>query len=226
MRRSAQSRLSFSVWLRSSSYFPLVNEKAITGDCVKGRPDIFRLASKRKSLARERHGEHDLSSVSGHGQKFASHQFDCWPVLAENVRCVVEIARLHSNTAGLSAGTVRYLKVKIETDCLQLLFDRLAIAAHLVSPHFASRTLRYDLDFRWARLWRAVSETEATGDGCLLTNCSPEIAKDPSAERGVHVIELHRALARLSAPSNAQAWLSGNDLRAKPSYKALYKALI
>jgi hypothetical protein len=54
----------------------------------------------------------------------------------------VEIARLHSNTAGLSAGAVRYLKVKIEADSLRLLFDRLIIAAHLVSPHFASRTLR------------------------------------------------------------------------------------
>ena len=139
----------------------------MTGDCVKGRPDIFRLASKRKSWARERHGEHDLSSVSGHGQRFASHQFDCWPVLAENVRCVGEIARLHSNTAGLSAGTVRYLKVKIETDCLRLLFDRLAIAAHLVSPSLRRALCVDDLVFRWARLWRAVSETEATGGGCF-----------------------------------------------------------
>ncbi len=83
-----------------------------------------------------RHGDRDLRSVSGHGQRFASHQFDCWPVLAEKVRCVVEIASLHSNTAGLSAGAVRYLKVKIEADCLRLLIDRLIIAAHLVSPPF------------------------------------------------------------------------------------------
>ena len=84
-----------------------------------------------------RHCERDLRSVSGHGQRFASHQFDCWPVLAEKVRCVVEIARLHLHAAGLSAGAVRYLKVKIEAYRLRVLLDRLIIAAHLVSPHFA-----------------------------------------------------------------------------------------
>ena len=83
-----------------------------------------------------RHGERDLRSVSGHGQRFASHQFDCWPVLAEKVRCVVEIARLHLNAAGLSAGAVRDLKVKIEAYRLRVLLDRLIIAAHLVSPPF------------------------------------------------------------------------------------------
>jgi len=82
-----------------------------------------------------RHGERDLNSVSGHGQRFASHQFDCWPVLVEKVRCVVEIARLHSKL-GFSAGAVRYLKVKIEADGFRLLFDRLIIATHVVSPPF------------------------------------------------------------------------------------------
>jgi hypothetical protein len=76
----------------------------------------------------------DLRAVSGHGQRFASHQFDRWPVLTEEVRCVVVIVRLHSNAAGLSAGAVRYLKVKIEADGFRILFDRLITAAHLVSP--------------------------------------------------------------------------------------------
>jgi hypothetical protein len=41
---------------------------------------------------------------------------------------------LHSDAAGLSAGAVGYLKVKIEADGFRILFDRLIIAAHLVSP--------------------------------------------------------------------------------------------
>jgi len=49
--------------------------------------------------------------------------------------------RFHSNAAGFSAGAARYLKVKIEADRFRILFDRLIIAAHLVSPRFASRTL-------------------------------------------------------------------------------------
>ena len=47
------------------------------------------------------------------------------------------IVRFHTNAAGLPSGTVRYLKVKNEADCFGILFDRLIIAAHLVSPHFA-----------------------------------------------------------------------------------------
>ena len=49
------------------------------------------------------------------------------------------IVRFHTNAAGLPSGTVRYLKVKNEADCFGILFDRLIIAAHLVSPHFALR---------------------------------------------------------------------------------------
>src|SRR5882757_3237183 len=81
-----------------------------------------------------RHRKLDLRPVSSRGQRFASHQFDRWPVLAEEVRCVVVIVRLHSNAASLSAGAVRYLKVKIEADGFRILFDRLIIAAHLMSP--------------------------------------------------------------------------------------------
>jgi hypothetical protein len=76
----------------------------------------------------------DLRSVNGHGQRLASHQFDCWPVLTEEVRCVVEIVRLHSNTAGLSAGSDPYLKVKIEADGFRVFLDRLIVATHLVPP--------------------------------------------------------------------------------------------
>jgi len=57
----------------------------------------------------------------------------------EEAPCVVEIVRLHSNAASLSAGAIRYLKVKIEPD--RVLLDRLIIAAHLVSPRFAWRIL-------------------------------------------------------------------------------------
>jgi len=57
----------------------------------------------------------------------------------EEAPCVVEIVRLHSNAASLSAGAIRYLKVKIEPD--RVLVDRLIIAARLVSPRFAWRIL-------------------------------------------------------------------------------------
>jgi hypothetical protein len=63
------------------------------------------------------------------------HQFDRLPVLAKNERCVMVIVRFHTNAAGLPSGTIRYLKVKNEADCFGILFDRLTIAAHLVSPH-------------------------------------------------------------------------------------------
>jgi hypothetical protein len=85
-------------------------------------------------LSASRHQEFNFCSVNGHGQRFASHQFDSWPVLTEEVRCVVVIVRFHSNAAGLSAGAVRYLKMKIEADGFRILFDRLTVAAHLVSP--------------------------------------------------------------------------------------------
>jgi len=57
----------------------------------------------------------------------------------EEALCIVEIVSLHSNAAGRSAGAVRYLKVKIEPD--RFFWDRLIIAAHLVSPRFAWRIL-------------------------------------------------------------------------------------
>jgi hypothetical protein len=81
-----------------------------------------------------RDGEPDLRPVRGYGERLPSHQFDCWPVLTEEVRCVVEIVRLHSNTAGLSAGSDPYLKVKIEADGFRVFLDRLIIQTHLVSP--------------------------------------------------------------------------------------------
>jgi hypothetical protein len=87
-----------------------------------------------------RYRKPDLPPVGGR-QRFASHQLDRRPVLSKNASCIVKIARFHSNAAGLSPGAVRYLKVKIEADCFQIFLDRLIIAAHLVSPHFAFRTL-------------------------------------------------------------------------------------
>jgi hypothetical protein len=82
------------------------------------------------------HRQPDLRPITSRRQRFAGHQFDRRPVLTEEARCVVEIARLHANTAGLSAGSIRYLKVKIEADCFRIFFDRLIISAHLVSPPF------------------------------------------------------------------------------------------
>jgi hypothetical protein len=97
----------------------------------------------RLSMWRGGHCQLDLRPVTSHRQRFASHQFDRWPVPTEEARCVVEIVRLHANTAGLSAGSVRYLKVKIEADCFRIGIDRLIISAHLVSPPFCVAHIRF-----------------------------------------------------------------------------------
>ena len=96
-------------------------------------------AFRLTGLGGRRHREPDLRPFASRGQRFASHQFDRWPVLMEEATCIVEIGRLHLNAASLSAGAIRYLKVKIEPD--RVLLDRLIIAAHLVSPRFAWRIL-------------------------------------------------------------------------------------
>jgi hypothetical protein len=90
--------------------------------------------SERTGLGGGRHRKPDLHPFGSRGQRFASHQFDRWPVLMEEAPCIVEIVRLHSNAASLSAGAVRYLKVKIEADCFQVFSDWLS--THLVSPRF------------------------------------------------------------------------------------------
>jgi len=59
----------------------------------------------------------------------------------EKAPCIVEIVRLHSNAAGLSAGAVRYLKVEIEPD--HFFWDRLIIAAHLLSPRLGVAHSRF-----------------------------------------------------------------------------------
>ena len=79
----------------------------------------------------------DLLPVRGRDQRPASHQLNRRPVLTEEVRCVVEIMRLHENAAGFSAVAVRYLKVKIEADGLRIFSDRQIIAMHLVPPGVA-----------------------------------------------------------------------------------------
>ena len=96
-------------------------------------------AFRLTGLGGRRHREPDLRSFGSRGQRLASHQFDRWPALLEDAPCIVEIWRLHSNAAGLSAGAGRYLKMEIEPD--RVLLDRLIIAAHLVSPRFAWRIL-------------------------------------------------------------------------------------
>ena len=53
-------------------------------------------------------------------------------MLTEKPPCLVEIVRLHLNATGLSAGSIRYLKMEIEAD--RFLLDRQIIAAHLISP--------------------------------------------------------------------------------------------
>jgi hypothetical protein len=100
------------------------------------RRSICNDRSLLKCRSGKRHCKFDLRSFSGHGQRVASHQFDRWPVLTEKDRCVVEIARLHANTAGFSASVARYLKMKIEADGFRVFLDRLIIQTHLVSPPF------------------------------------------------------------------------------------------
>src|SRR3954468_7205223 len=81
-----------------------------------------------------RHQKFYFCSISSRGQRFANHDFDGGPVLAEEVRCVAVIMSSHSNAASLSAGAGRYLKVKTESDGFRILFDPLIVAAHLASP--------------------------------------------------------------------------------------------
>jgi hypothetical protein len=59
----------------------------------------------------------------------------------EEAPCIVDIVRLHSNAAGLPAGAVRYLKVEIEPD--HFFWDRLIIAAHLLSPRLGVAHSRF-----------------------------------------------------------------------------------
>ena len=112
-----------------------------------GQGRAYWIVGAARIRAGERHRKLDLRPVGSRGQRFASHQFDRWPVLTEKVRCVVEIARLHANTACFSAGVARYLKVKIEADGFPVFLDRLIIQTHLVSPRFASFTLNSGFGF-------------------------------------------------------------------------------
>lgn len=120
-----------------------LTRRALTSRHTKQR---FGDVSARQSMARAAwrslrgwHREAELCPVGSRGQRFASHQFDRWPVLMKEAPCIVEIVRLDSNAAGLSAGTVRYLKVEIESD--RFFWVRLIIVAHLVSPRYAWRIL-------------------------------------------------------------------------------------
>jgi hypothetical protein len=99
--------------------------------------------SRSSIWLRGRHHKADLPPVGGRGQRFAGHQFDGRPILTKEACCIVIIACLHSNTAGLPAGAVRYLKVKIEADCFQIFSARLIVAAHLVSPPFCVAHFRF-----------------------------------------------------------------------------------
>jgi len=81
-----------------------------------------------------RHRKPDLRPVGRDGQRFASHRFDRWPVLPEDIRGVVEVWRLYLNAASFSTGARSNLKVKIETHGFRLFLGRLIVAAHLLFP--------------------------------------------------------------------------------------------
>jgi hypothetical protein len=127
--------------------------KAILGDAISETGADQNLAKSQIDVLKwsiwlvGRHRQFNLRPGSRRGQRFARHDFYRWPVLTEEVRCVVEIVRLHSNTAGLSAGSDPYLKVKIEADGFRVSLDRLIIQTHLVSPRFASFTLHSGFGF-------------------------------------------------------------------------------
>jgi hypothetical protein len=110
-----------------------------------------------------RHRKLDLRPVGSRGHRFASHRFDRWPVLTKEVRCVVVVVRLHSDAAGLSAGAVRYLKVKVEADSFRILVDRLIIAAHLVSPPFCVAHSRFIIWIFVRRDYGALESADVTG---------------------------------------------------------------
>ena len=62
-------------------------------------------------------------------------------MLTEKPPCLVEIVRLHLNATGLSAGSIRYLKMEIEAD--RFLLDRQIIAAHLMSSAFFAAQFKF-----------------------------------------------------------------------------------
>ena len=123
----------------------------------------------------------------------------------EEALCVVEIVRLHSNAAGLSARAVRYLKVEIEPD--RFFWDRLIIAAHLVSPRFAWRILGCDFDFRAARLWQAWCLKAAAPGGLELNPEAPILTGLSTVIHDVAKPRLLRGSTILSASISAK--LSG-----------------
>jgi hypothetical protein len=116
------------------------------------------------------HREAELRPFGSRGQRFARHQFDRWPVLMKEAPCIVEIVRLHSNAAGLSAGAVRYLKVEIEPD--RFFRVRLIIAAHLAPPFCVAHSrfvilifARRDYGALGALKWRYSPRELAVRDG-------------------------------------------------------------
>jgi hypothetical protein len=115
---------------------PLLPITEVTGACP-GIALYLLPGSERTGLGGGRHREPDFDPFGSRGQRFASHQFDRWPVLIEQAPGIVEIVRPYSNAASLSAGAICYLKVKIEADCFQIFSDVLIISTHLVSPRFA-----------------------------------------------------------------------------------------
>jgi hypothetical protein len=80
-------------------------------------------------------------------QPIASHRLDCRPIVTAEFRGVSVTCRLNPNTAGLSAAAVRNLKVEGVWRRLGIDLDRLAVAAHSVSPLLASKRDTLILEF-------------------------------------------------------------------------------
>ena len=87
-------------------------------------------------------------------QTFAGHQFDRLPVLSEELGRFVNVGCLHLDAASPPPAAVRYLKMKGKVSRLRVFMDRLMIAAHSVSPCFASNwdTLNLQIGFSYGAI--------------------------------------------------------------------------
>jgi hypothetical protein len=82
-----------------------------------------------------RHKELDPAAVAAAAcEAIARHQLDRWPILPEEHGRILDIRCLHLDAASLPRAPVRNLEMKRVTRCIRIVFDRLMIAPHPVSP--------------------------------------------------------------------------------------------
>jgi hypothetical protein len=113
---------------------------AIVTDAVRDAVDGARAADRKdpsplRGAALSRHGQLDRSvAARSIEQAISSDGFDHRPVLPEKCRGVVNVGRLHLDTASLSSTVVRHLKMEPEGDRLPDFVCRPAFAAHFGVP--------------------------------------------------------------------------------------------